>query len=405
METIYFVVDENVESTRLRYLALIEELLTSFNVSLLSKHAASVSEFFDKFDSKNRERFSFIEVAKFVRNISLKEETDTLESLSRKLQIPIPHFGIELWKTIVLDDLIGNIERSLYDLPPLGNVSLIIAPIYRMGRQGKHRFFHYYQFQLYKVAKRESFSFVGIEFDNLVSPYYYTYNFYDYFIVKNEKSKQFLMEKLNIDQSRILILRDKYSSILFKTDVSPYQAIQTINALSSFPEEVFNERITVSVVHNPTSRYAFRKVLRALRSLKEKINLIMINHAGTIVTSWKENEILKEAYKDELKDYPHKVLVFSAPDISPNALTLFSDYVIYTDISDIEGYKESFSNVLLFNPFIKGISRYIEWENTFSDIHSLSNFLNNHIKNQKNKYTLKQALSSLIGENDDTQRN
>ena len=398
METIYFVVDEDIESTKLRYLALIEELLTSFNVSLLSKHTASVSKFFDKFDSKNKERFSFIEVAKLRRNISIEEENKILEMLSRKLQIPIPNFGIELWKAIVLDDLAGNIEINLYDLPPLENVSLIITPIYKIGRQGKHRFFHYYQFQLYKVAKKEGFPFVGIEFDNLVSPYYYTYNFYDYFIVKSEKSKQFLKEKLNVDQSKIFILRDKYDSILFRTDVSPYQAIQTINTLSSFPEEVFNERITISVVHNPTSRYAFRKILRALRNLKEKVNLIMVNSAGTIVTSWKENEILKEAYRDELRDYPHRILVFSAPDISPNALTLFSDYVIYTDINDIEGYKENFSNVLLFNPFIKEVSKYIEWENTFSDIHSLSNFLNNHIRKQKNKYTLKQALSSLIGE-------
>ena len=396
MKTVYFVIDEDIESTRLRYLVLIEELLTSFNVSLLSKHTASVSKFFDKFDSKNKERFSFIEVAKLRRNISVEEKNKALQMLSRKLQIPIPHSGIELWKTIVLDDLAGNIEVNLYDLPPLDDVSLVVTPIYKIGRQGKHRFLYYYQFQLYKVAKKEGFPLVGIEFDNLVSPYYYTYNFYDYFIVKSEKSEQFLKKKLNIDQSRIFVLRDKYNSILFRTDVSPYQAIQTINALSSFPEEVFNERITISVVHNPTNRYAFRKTLRALKSLKEKVNLIMVSNAGTIVTSWKENEILKEAYKDELKDYPHKLLVFSAPDISPNALTLFSDYVIYTDVNDIEGYKENFSNVLLFNPFIKEIFRYIEWENTFSDIYSLSNFLNNHIEKQKKKYTLKQVLSSLI---------
>ena len=396
MKTVYFVIDEDIESTRLRYLVLIEELLTSFNVSLLSKHTASVSKFFDKFDSKNKERFSFIEVAKLRRNISVEEKNKALQMLSRKLQIPIPHSGIELWKTIVLDDLAGNIEVNLYDLPPLDDVSLVVTPIYKIGRQGKHRFLYYYQFQLHKVAKKEGFPLVGIEFDNLVSPYYYTYNFYDYFIVKSEKSEQFLKEKLNIDQSRIFVLRDKYDSILFRTDVSPYQAIQTINALSSFPEEVFNERITISVVHNPTNRYAFRKTLRALKSLKEKVNLIMVSSAGTIVTSWKENEILKEAYKDELKDYPHKLLVFSAPDISPNALTLFSDYVIYTDVNDIEGYKENFSNVLLFNPFIKEIFRYIEWENTFSDIYSLSNFLNNHIEKQKKKYTLKQVLSSLI---------
>jgi hypothetical protein len=396
LKTVYFVIDEDIESTRLRYLVLIEELLTSFNVSLLSKHTASVSKFFDKFDSKNKERFSFIEVAKLRRNISVEEKNKALQMLSRKLQIPIPHSGIELWKTIVLDDLAGNIEVNLYDLPPLDDVSLVVTPIYKIGRQGKHRFLYYYQFQLYKVAKKEGFPLVGIEFDNLVSPYYYTYNFYDYFIVKSEKSEQFLKKKLNIDQSRIFVLRDKYNSILFRTDVSPYQAIQTINALSSFPEEVFNERITISVVHNPTNRYAFRKTLRALKSLKEKVNLIMVSNAGTIVTSWKENEILKEAYKDELKDYPHKLLVFSAPDISPNALTLFSDYVIYTDVNDIEGYKENFSNVLLFNPFIKEIFRYIEWENTFSDIYSLSNFLNNHIEKQKKKYTLKQVLSSLI---------
>jgi len=396
LKTVYFVIDEDIESTRLRYLVLIEELLTSFNVSLLSKHTASVSKFFDKFDSKNKERFSFIEVTKLRRNISIEEKNKALQLLSRKLQIPIPHSGIELWKTIVLDDLAGNIEVNLYDLPPLDDVSLVVTPIYKIGRQGKHRFLYYYQFQLYKVAKKEGFPLVGIEFDNLVSPYYYTYNFYDYFIVKSEKSEQFLKKKLNIDQSRIFVLRDKYNSILFRTDVSPYQAIQTINALSSFPEEVFNERITISVVHNPTNRYAFRKTLRALKSLKEKVNLIMVSNAGTIVTSWKENEILKEAYKDELKDYPHKLLVFSAPDISPNALTLFSDYVIYTDVNDIEGYKENFSNVLLFNPFIKEIFRYIEWENTFSDIHSLSNFLNNHIEKQKKKYTLKQGLSSLI---------
>jgi len=396
VKTLCFVVDENVESTKLRYFALIEELLTSFNVSVISKHPAPVSGFFDKFDSKNKKRLSFIEVAKLRRNISAEEETKILELLSKKLQIPIPNYGIELWKTIILDDLAANIEVSFYDLPPLENVSLIISPICKVGREGKFKFVYYYQFQLYKVAKKENLPFVGIEFDNLPTLYYYTYNFYDYFVVKGEKSKQFLEEKLKIDGKRILLLRDKYANILFRTDVPPHQVIQTINALSSIPEEVFNERITISVVHNPASRYAFRKVLRALRNLKEKVNLVMVSSAGTIVTSWKESEILKEAYRDELRNYPHRILVFSAPDVSPNALTLFSDCVIYTDISDIEGYREDFSNVLLFNPFIGKVSKYMEWRNTFSDMRSLTDFLNDYIKKQKDKYTLKQALRSLI---------
>lgn len=393
---IYFLMTESdTFFLKYRYLYLVRELLSSFKVTLLMNKNPSIYDILKKHQFSKLRNLTLLEVAEQVKTIPISERSKYLEMVKNLIEdIKIPDTELELWKLLVLDDLAGSIVQKYHELPIFEEtLKCIVAPLQDANKsQG---FGGYYQFQLYKTAKEKGIPVIGVELQKLSQYYYYHYYFYDYYIVKSEKSKNILQKKLQIPENRILVLKDKYTHILSDTDSFPNNILKTFEDLETYADEIYSGIPVITIVHNLSERYAFRRVLRALSKIKEKFIPLVISHPHNSVLFLKEKEVLERAYIDELPKLKTKgFLLLDTPRHSLEFFTLFSDYIIYVEPSEINNYSCLSENVLFFNPFMK----YEKIERCFSNEALLAKFLEARLKSQKNKYTFRSAVEFFCGE-------
>lgn len=304
-----------------------------------------------------------------------------------------PNTGIELWKLILLDDWAGSFSKSYYELPDFEKVKAVVSTIYNTNNTDG--FTSYYQYQLFTVCKEKNIPMIGVEFQTLLPQYYYHYHFYDYFILKNEKSKELLIEKVGVPEDRIFLLKSKYKSIFSNSISSPKAILKTFDDIKSYEEDIFSGKPIITILHNISERLSFRFALRALSHIKEKFMPIVISNPKNAVLFMKENEVVTQSYIDEISKLPNQgfLLMETQRDIY-EFLSLYSDIIIYVEPSEIFDLPaEKYNNVIIFNKFLD--ENYTNKVKIFNDENKLTKYINSYLSKQKHKKTFKEIISQI----------
>ena len=233
---------------------------------------------------------------------------------------------MSMWKAEAFDDYLWNVSQFVY--PPIeGNYDLVLCPTPSQEESSGHVIDEFFTVQLFK-AKRDNTPICGIE----ILPVQFIPNLFpkifDYFFIKTQEGKQFLVDKFKINSSKVFVstykpdtytmnsIEDVYEHYLFKTVQPP------------------RNELNVLLMNHVQQRDEMKDAVKALSELPVKVNLIfgLINYA---VKELHENEIIKELlmpdfgkYFKEIKfvdvrEIPQMLISMDA-FISMNYMTLFN---------------------------------------------------------------------------------
>lgn len=322
------------------------------------------------------------------RNRYLESARDTIAGLK------LPNANIELWKLILLDDWAGSFTKTYYKIPDFENIKAVVSTIYNTNNTTG--FTSYYQYQLFTVCKEKNIPMIGLEIQTLLPQYYYHYHFYDYFILKNEKSKDLLIEKVGVPEDRIFLLKDKYKSVFSNSLVSPKAILKTFNDIKDYENDIYTGKPVITILHNISERLSFRYALRAIFNVQEDITPLVISNNKNAVLFMKESEVVAKAYIDEIAKLHSKgFLSMETPRDVYEFLSLYSDLVIYvepSEIFDLPG--EKYENVVIFNKFLS--EDFTNKVKIFNDENKLTKYINSYLSKQKRKKTFKDIISKIL---------
>ncbi len=380
---------------RCKYLYLIRELLSRYNVEVIIGENPTLYQFIEKSWLSKFKEVSLFKAEEAKKNIPISERNKYLASTKEAIEdIRVSPANIELWKLLVLDDLAGSIVQEFHKLPEINEeVGAVITPLYHTNRaQG---FGSYYQFQLYKTCREKGIPTVGVEFQQLSDYYYYHYYFYDFYIVKQESSSFFLQGKLGVSESQIFLLKEKYTPLLTDTTLPPQAILKLFEDIESFSKEIYSGTPLITVVHSISERYSVRRLIRILSKISMDFNLIIVTHPSNSVLFLKEREIVLEAYVDELSRSRFKeMLNLDTPRHSPEFFSIFSDLVIYTEPAEVNNHLSLPENVVYYSPLRRK-------ENTRTAILNdaqLISYVENKLRKDKKRKTFRECIESIIEE-------
>ena len=321
-----------------------------------------------------------------------------LEAIAEELaDVRLPSCGIPFWKVSLLDDLAGSLEDYFNEIPSdIADYSAILLPLMSVSRPS--HFGSYYSFQLVAVANECRIPAVALEIQTADKRYYYHNLFYDYFLVKNESTKEFLLRVLRYPEDRVFLLKKRYKSILTDSDFTFAANLKFLFDDLSGISGLMEKGVIITIIHRLSERAAFRFLLRALSHLEFNFIPLVVVHPDVSVISLSERQVVEKAYVDVISELPGKeILVLETPRNNISFLTSFSDYIISVSPQVVGDYPYRFDNVVVFNPFYKTLRDYYsEIKNFFTSEEELVEFLNEGYLKDKHRYSVTDAMKAIV---------
>jgi len=230
---LYLFSPETAISTKLGEVFLFRELLESYVLEvLISEEYQGIYKLLKESFLKKKTEFSLFKAQKVPFVWPKGEGKKYVEKIKNLMSdIVIPETSLEIWKVTLLDDFIPNLTKSYYQPPDPKGVLAVLLPLYDTTEVSF--FTTYYSFQLFKLFRERNIPVIGIETEKISSIYYYQYNFYDYYLVHSNDSREILTKKLKIPEEKVLILKDRYRSILSTKSDLPANVINLCGEISS----------------------------------------------------------------------------------------------------------------------------------------------------------------------------
>jgi hypothetical protein len=396
-DLIFLLSDSMVFFQRYRFLAAFKELEDSFNIHLLTSEAPSLYQDLWKLLDKLQSNISYLEVREgsqapdgdaFV--IHAKECMEGIKIHSTVGELPF-------WKFTLFDDLRGSISKTFYEIPALLRQSSgVFLPLPSINRSPS--FGNYYSYQLYKTAKDCGIPVIGIETQSLDKKYYYHNLFYDFFILKDPSSKEFLSE-IGIEKERLFLLREKYKLIFSDSDFHFIANLKFIfDDLALLSHLMKENYFIVTVISRFSERYAMRRLLRIASKVDKKIAIVAIAHPDVYTISLTEREVLQRAFIDELeKSEFQNFFILETPRTNLSFLNLFSDIIVSTApqiVSDLPCLPD---NVIVYNPSYSHFRKFFsEIRNFYTRDEEVENYIKSKIECSKDQFSFKKAVETIL---------
>ncbi|HEX9443244.1 MAG TPA: hypothetical protein VGA73_03950 [Candidatus Binatia bacterium] len=230
--------------------------------------------------------------------------TDLMIRLTQDIHFPGSRFP--LWKAIAMDDYQGCLD--LWEPPGRLPVrpDLLVYPL--IGIDNSTTASSYFYTVMLAEAKKAGAPVLGVEVSPLTNRQTFAATLADYYAVKTDYSRSFLIDRGVAAADRIFVLPPEENYLLtcrsdpvldefFKQEASARERIRA-------PEGP----IVIFIPHNVAFVFEIREILKSLKRLRHPA-AIFLNVTGSVTRhSLNEREIAEKCYRDEIRALPNLVV-------------------------------------------------------------------------------------------------
>jgi hypothetical protein len=219
--------------------------------------------------------------------------------------VSYPESRLPLWKTIALDDYMGCMSIAVF--PPLPiKPDVLVYPLVGIDNSTASSSHFYTAMAL--EARKAGAPIVGLEVSPLGNRQTLAASLADYYAVKTEFSRSFLVAQELAPAERISILPSEESYLLTcRTDPFLDEYCQQ-EPLVRQRLGIAPGQVVVFVPHNVAFVYETRRILKSLQSLRFPVTIVLTVTPSVTRHSLTEKEIVEKSYREELKGLPNLVL-------------------------------------------------------------------------------------------------
>jgi hypothetical protein len=239
--------------------------------------------------------------------VTVMERLQATDELIRETaNLNIPGSRLPLWKVLAMDDFLGSLQ--LYGAQPSASVDAdaVIVPLMGVDNNTKATCGVYTW--LVSEARRKGIPVVAIEISPVGNKNTLAHLPADYFAVKTEWSRQFLIREglarpdqigvLKWDESYLLWPgKDEYTEAFLEHEMTMREALK-----------IPPDRFVILIPHHVAFMWEVRRILHALARLDLPLTVVIRVEARTTRRNFPERELVMETYVKEIRALPHIVV-------------------------------------------------------------------------------------------------
>jgi hypothetical protein len=231
------------------------------------------------------------------------EMTDLMVRLTR--DVSFPNSNLPLWKTIGMDDYMGCLSICNFPALPI-KPDLVVYPLVGIDNT-THESSHFYT-AIAAEARKAKAPMLGLELSPLGNRQTLAASLADYYAVKSDFSRSFVVNQGLAPAERVWILPPEESYLLTcRTDPFLDQLLTQENATRA-RLGISPGHLMIFIPHNVAFVFETRELLKSLQGLRFPFTVVLNVTPNIARHSLKEKEIVQKAYKEELKGLPNVII-------------------------------------------------------------------------------------------------
>jgi hypothetical protein len=239
--------------------------------------------------------------------VTVEERLRTTDEMIRETaNIDIPGSTLPLWKVLAMDDFLCSLQ--LFGAQPADSLEgdIVLAPLMSVDNNTKAASGLYTW--MVSEARRMSIPVVGFEVSPLGNKYTLSHLPADHYAVKNEWSKEFLVQQGLAHPDDISVLRWEESYCLWAGHddytESYMEHEEKIRAMLNIGWDEF----IILIPHHVAFLWEVRKVLESLASLDFPLTVVIRVDPRTVRRHYVERELVLETYGKEIRRLPRVII-------------------------------------------------------------------------------------------------
>jgi len=394
---VFLLSDVIVLFQRYRFLAALREIEDRFGVCLLTaENSPLYQDLWDVLDEQ-KGNISYVKVREGRQFPNPDTFVIRAKECMKGIKVPSLVGELPFWKFTLFDDFRGSISETFHEIPSLVKESRgVLIPLFPFNRSPF--FGNYYSYQLYKTAKDLGIPVIGVEIQSLDKRYYYHNLFYDFYILKHQSSKEFLLE-IGVENERIFLLKEKYKFIFSESEFPLKVNLKFVfDDLTLILQLIREGYFIIALMSCLSERYAIRRFLRVATKLDKKIAIVAVAHPDIYTISLSEKEVLEKSFIDELRGNEFSnFFILETPRTNLSFLTLFADIIVSADPQLIYDIPYLPDNVIVYNPLCSRSKRFFpDIKNFYTEDEGLESFIRCRLERSRSCLSFKEAIETIL---------
>jgi hypothetical protein len=284
--------------------------------------------------------------------------TELMIKLTR--DVAFPESRLDLWKVTAMDDYLGSLDHVTH-APLPGKPDLLVYPL--MGIDNNSAAASHLYAAILLEASRAKIPVLGLEVSLLGNKQTLGASLADYFAVKSEFARDFVVREELAPAARTFVLPAAESYFLTCRNDAYWDDFFTQENKLRARLGINGDHAVIFIPHHVAFVYEIRELLRSLKSLPFPFTVLLRADPNIARQGLKEREIAERVYRDEIAALPNVIVddhggwlwsllladVVLAP-IHSVFTELGASYGKFTVVSQGRGDSERISENLLIEP-------------------------------------------------------
>ena len=315
--------------------------------------------------------------------------TELMIKLTR--DVTFPDSQLHLWKVTAMDDYLGSLDYVTHASLP-GKPDVLVCPL--MGIDNNSAAAAHLYASMLLEASRARIPVLGLEVSLLGNKQSLSASLADYFAVKSEFARNFVVQEELAPAERAFVLPSAETYLLTCRNDAFWDDFFAQEKQLRAQLGISGDHAVVFIPHHVACVYEIRELLRSLKSLPFPFTVLLRTDPNIARHGLKEREIAERVYRDEIAALPHVIVgdqggwiwsllladVVLAP-IHSIFTELGASYGKFTVVSRGRGDSEWLGENLLIEPEPR------------SAVNALRFWIDNHVHR---RFSLAQILQSIL---------
>ncbi len=232
--------------------------------------------------------------------VTVEERLRTTDEMIRETaDIDIPGSTLPLWKVLAMDDFLCSLQ--LFGAQPTDSLDgdIVVAPLMSVDNNTKAASGLYTW--MVSEARRMGIPFLGIEVSPLGNKYTLSHLPADHYAVKNEWSKEFLVQEGLAHPDDVSVLRWEEAYCLWAGRDDYTESYIEHEAKMREMLNISWDEFVILIPHHVAFLWEVRKILESLASLDFPLTVVIRVDPRTMRRHYVERELVLETYGKEIR--------------------------------------------------------------------------------------------------------
>lgn len=229
--------------------------------------------------------------------------TELMIKLTR--DVTFPDSELHLWKVTAMDDYLGSIDHVTHEPVP-GKPDLLVYPLMGIDNNSAAAA-HLYAAMLLE-ASRAKIPVLGLEVSLLGNKQTLSASLADYFAVKSEFARNFVVKEELAPAERTFVLPAAESYLLTCRNDAYWDDFFAQESQLRAQLGISGDHAVIFIPHHVACVYEIRELLRGLKSLPFPCTVLLRTDPNIARHGLKEREIAERVYRDEIAALPHVIV-------------------------------------------------------------------------------------------------